>query len=72
MVEVRVGQQQEVYFGGIKPERLGIFFLAFPAALEHAAIHQQFPASTFDEVAGPGDAASCAVERQFHRRSPQG
>ena len=66
-----MGQQQEVYFGGMKPERLGIFFLAFPATLEHAAIHQQFPAGTFDKMAGTSYAASCAVEGQFHRMPPR-
>jgi hypothetical protein len=68
MVEVRMGQQQEVDACRVEAEIGAVLLFQFAAALKHAAVNQKPAAATFEHVAGAGDAAGGAVERQDHRR----
>ena len=71
MIEMRTRQQQIVYGGGIKPERLTVFLVHLAAALEQPAIDQDAPPRSFDEMTRAGHAAIGAMERQFQRNLPR-
>jgi hypothetical protein len=70
MIQVSVGQQQEIDRRGIEVEGGRIFFGQLPTSLEHAAIDEDAPVRAFEHVAGAGHASIGAVEGQFHRESP--
>ena len=63
-----MGQEHHVDRLGIEAEGLGIVLGKLAAALEHAAIDQDAFARRFDQVAGTGDGAVGAVERNLHAR----
>ena len=62
VVEMGVGQQQEVDCRGVEAEGLGILLIELAPALIHAAVDQDAAAGALDQVAGAGDAAVGAVE----------
>jgi len=63
MVEMGVGQQQNVDRGGVEAEILGVGRLQPAAALVEAAIDENPFACGFEQMAGAGDGAVGAVER---------
>ena len=65
MIQVRMGQQNEVDGGGIKAERSGIVLVQLAATLMKSAVDQDSLPSTFDQMTGAGDTAIGTVERQF-------
>ncbi len=69
MIEMRVGKQHEVDATRIEAERLGVLALQRAPALQQAAIDQDALAAGFEQVAGAGDGARGAVERQLHGAS---
>ncbi|MGH6967581.1 MAG: hypothetical protein ACREEL_07965 [Stellaceae bacterium] len=69
MVEMRVGQQQDIDRLRIEAERRGVLGVELAAALEHAAIDQHALAGNLDEMTRTGDVAIRAVERESHSRS---
>ena len=66
MVEMGVGQQNEVDLARRKAEILRIFLLDAPPALIEPAIDQDFAARRLQQMAGAGDAAIGAVEGKSH------
>ncbi len=71
VIEMGVGQQEEVHLGRIETERLGVLFVEFAAALEHPAIDEDAAPRRLDHVAGAGDIAVRPMERQLHRAHPR-
>src|SRR4029077_8394513 len=55
MVEVRVGQQQEVERRRVEAEVGGVFLFEIATALENATIHEQAPPGTLQQVTRAGD-----------------
>ena len=62
VVEVRMGEQQEVDAGGIEAERLRVLFDKLALPLEKAAVDENPLPRAFDQVAGTGDIMVGAVE----------
>jgi hypothetical protein len=62
VIEVRVREQYQIYAGGIEPERVRVLFVKLASTLVHAAVDQDAPPATLDQVAGAGHAAIGAVE----------
>lgn len=67
MVKAGIGQQQVVDAGEIKTEGLGIFLTRFPPALVRAAVDKNAFAGALAKMAGAGNTATGAVERNFQR-----
>ena len=70
MVEMGVGEQDDVDLRRIEAKVARVFLLDLPAALIEAAIDQDRPARRLQQVAGAGDAAIGAVEGEFHVAAP--
>ena len=66
MIEMSVGEEDEVYSPRIEAERPGILLVELAASLELAAIDQHALAGTFDEVARAGDVAVGTMEGELH------
>jgi hypothetical protein len=66
VVDVGVSQQDKSDIPGKELEGLRIQLVGLAAALEHAAIHQEFDLPGFDQVAGAGDLLGGTEEGNFH------
>ncbi len=62
MIEMRMGEQNEVDRARVEAERDGVILIELAAALEQAAIHQDAAPLGFHQMAGPRDALGRAVE----------
>jgi len=62
VVEVRMGEEQEIDACRIESERLSVLFVKLAASLEHPAVDQNPPACALDQVAGACDALVSAVK----------
>jgi len=56
-----MGQQQEVDAGRVKAEIISVFLVKLATALIQAAVNQDSAVGTFDQMAGAGHPAVCAV-----------
>jgi hypothetical protein len=63
VIEMGMGQQQEIDRLGLEAEGRGVLLLPLAAALIETAVGQDAGAEHLDEMAGAGDAARCAVKR---------
>ena len=70
VVDVRVGQQDEVEPAEIATERRPIARGRLAAALEHAAVDQEADAVRFHQQAGSGHLSGRTEERQAHVSTP--
>jgi hypothetical protein len=62
VVEVRMGEEEEIDAGGVEAERLRVFFDKLALPLEEAAVDENTLPSAFDQVAGTGDIMVGTVE----------
>jgi hypothetical protein len=62
VVEVRMGEQQEIYAGRIEAKGLRILFDKLTFALKEAAIDKDPLSRAFNQVAGTGDIVVGTVE----------
>jgi len=62
VIEVGVGERDVVDAGSIEAERLGVLLHELTPALVEAAVDQDAPPSTFDQVAGTRDLTVGTVE----------
>ena len=62
MIEMGVGEQDEVDRRRLEAEGVGVVLGEFAAALEHAAIDEDALSRAFDQVTGTGDRAVGAME----------
>lgn len=67
MVDVGVGQQDEVNGRRVERERLVVACCCYTPTLNHAAIDQEADISRFDQEARSGDFSGCAQKTEFHR-----
>jgi hypothetical protein len=70
VIDVGVGQQHVVDRAQVEGRRLPVAQAQFLQALEQAAVHEDAALARLQQVAGTGDAACGAVERQSHATSP--
>lgn len=66
VIQVGMGQQEEIDTCGIKTEIIGIFLVELASALIQTAVDQDPAAGTFDQMAGAGYAAVCTVKGNLH------
>jgi len=66
MIEMCMGEKNEIDRSGIEAERPGVFVAQLAAALQQAAIDQYAFAGAFNEMAGTGYAAISAVKGKLH------
>jgi hypothetical protein len=62
VVEVRMGEQQEIDVGGVEAERLRVLFDKLALPLEKAAVDENPLPRAFNHVAGAGYIMVGAVE----------
>src|SRR5438270_2072050 len=70
MIEMRMRQKHEIDGAGVKAEGAGVFLSQFAAALQQAAIDENFLVRRFEQMAGAGDIAVRAVKGESHPRLP--
>ena len=66
VVDVRVGEQDEIQAMQVEIERRQVFCPGVVPALEHAAVHQKAHASRFDQGAGAGYLARATEKAKPH------
>jgi len=62
VIEMGVGQEQEIDGGGFETERFRILLLEFASSLVEAAIDEYAATGALDEMTGAGDTAVRAME----------
>ena len=72
VVQVRMGQQQDVDGLRVEAEIGGVLLVDLASALEQAAVHQDAQPADLHQVAGAGHCPVRAVERQPHVFSSSG
>jgi hypothetical protein len=70
MVDVGVGEDDEIDAARIEVKGAVVFGARLAAALEHPAIHQKTHAVGFQQIAGTGHLACRAEKSQFHSGLP--
>src|SRR5579883_2286042 len=68
MIEMGMGEEQEIDRCRIEAERLGILLFELPGALPKSAIDQNTPTTTFHHMTRAGDLAIRTVKGQSHPR----
>ena len=66
MVDVGMGEKDEIDRLGIETEGMVVFRARLAPALKHAAIHQKACAAGLHQTTGTGDFARGAKEGEFH------
>ena len=66
VIDVRMGQNDEIQTCGIKGKGLLVVLVGLAAALGHAAVDEEAAAMGLDQKAGAGDRLGRAVESDVH------
>lgn len=67
MIDMRMGQQDEIYGLGIEDERLIIQSRDILGALVHPAVYEESRSADLEQIAGAGDDLRSSAEGEFHK-----